>query len=170
MDVIGDDISRFLVPPLNIAFTSSQACATSSGGVPLNLKCRRQELKFAASGCTYLSLADTRCEWKINLLGEKNNPQNEHLMHFARDELYRDGKNDPRQPQAHSWNTAKEKSSGSRGGELSPRNDLHNRSASRLVIIPHRRDETGIALARRRISSCTGVHWTQVIPSATRRL
>lgn len=48
--VIGDDISRFRVPPLNIAFTSSHACATSSGGVPLNLKCRRHELKLAASG------------------------------------------------------------------------------------------------------------------------
>lgn len=54
---------------------------------------------------------------------------------------------------AHSWNTANEKSSGSRGGELSPRKDLHNLSASLRVIMPHRRDETGIAPARLSISS-----------------
>lgn len=50
--------------------------------------------------------------------------------------VYLAGKNAPRQPQAHSWWTAKAKSSGNRGGALSPRNDLHNLSASRLVIIP----------------------------------
>lgn len=89
----------------------------------------------------------------MNLLGEKNKPQIVHLMHLALDELYLDGRNDPRQPQAHSWKTAKAKSSGSLGGSLSPRKLLHNRSASLLVIIPHLRDETGIAPARRRISS-----------------
>lgn len=85
--VMGADMSRLRVPPLNIALTSSQACATSSGGVPLSRKCRRHELKLAASGCTYLSLAETRCEWKMNLLGEKKSPQKVHLMHLARDEL-----------------------------------------------------------------------------------
>lgn len=82
------DSILFLVPPLNMAFTSSQAWTTSSGGVPLSFICRRQELKLAASGCTYLSPGPTRCEWKINLFGEKKRPQYAHLMHFARDELY----------------------------------------------------------------------------------
>lgn len=79
--------SRFLVPPLNIALTSSQACTISSGGVPDNFMCRRQELKFAASGCTYLSDGLSRCEWKMNLFGEKNRPQYVHLMHLARELL-----------------------------------------------------------------------------------
>ena len=35
---------------------------------------------------------------------------------------------------------------------------------------PHLREEMGMAPARRRISSCTGVHCTHVMPSATRRL
>lgn len=100
----------------------------------------------------------------MNLLGEKNKPHTVHLMHLAREELYLDGRNDPLHPQAHSWWTAKAKSSGKRGGALSPRKLLHRRSASRLVIIPHLRDETGIAPARRRISSWTGVHCTHVIP------
>lgn len=78
---------RFLVPPLNIALTSSQACTTSSGGLPDSFMCRRHELKFAASGCTYLSDGPIRCEWKMNLLGEKNRPQYAHLMHFARELL-----------------------------------------------------------------------------------
>ena len=33
-------------------------------------------------------------------------------MHFARDELYREGINEPRQPHAHSWCTENVKSSG----------------------------------------------------------
>lgn len=160
----------FLVPPLNIALTSSQAWVISSGGLPLSFMCLRQELKFAASGWMYLSPGPIRCEWKMNLFGEKNSPQYEHLMHLARDELYLDGRKDPRHPQAHSWWTLNAKSSGNRGGALSPRNDLQSLSASRLVIIPHRLDDTGIAPARRRISSWTGVHCTQVIPKATRRL
>ena len=49
--------------------------------------------------------------------------------------------------------TSKAKFSGSFGGELSPRKLLHNLSASRFVIIPHRRDEIGMAPALRRISS-----------------
>ena len=49
--------------------------------------------------------------------------------------------------------TSNAKFSGSLGGALSPRKLLHNRSASRFVIIPHRRDEIGIAPARRKISS-----------------
>lgn len=65
----------FLVPPLNIAFTSSQACTTSSGGLPDNFICLRHELKLAASGCTYLSDGPILCEWKMNLFGEKNRPQ-----------------------------------------------------------------------------------------------
>lgn len=165
-----DDIKRFRVPPLNMALTSSQACVISSGGPPLSFIWRRHELKFAASGWMYLSPGPTRCEWKINLFGEKNRPQYEHFMHLARDELYRDGRNEPRQPQAHSWCTLNAKSSGNRGGALSPRNDLHSRSASRRVIIPQRRELTGIAPARRRISNWTGVHWTHVMPNATRRL
>lgn len=48
---------------------------------------RRHELKLAASGWTYLE-SGRRCEWKINLLGEKNNPHRAHLIHLARDELY----------------------------------------------------------------------------------
>ncbi|KAJ8417508.1 hypothetical protein AAFF_G00223510 [Aldrovandia affinis] len=39
--------------------------------------------------------------------------------------------------------------------------DLQSRSASRLVIIPQRLDEMGIAPARLKISSWTGVHCTQ---------
>lgn len=38
------------------------------------------------------------------------------------------------------------------------------------VLLPHRRDDTGIAPALLSISNCTGVHCTQVIPNATRRL
>lgn len=155
---------RFLVPPLNIAFTSSQACTISSGGDPLSFMCLRHELKLAASGCTYLSFGLRRCEWKMNLLGEKNRPHTVHLMHLAREELYRDGRNDPRHPQAHSWWTANAKSSGRRGGALSPRKLLQRRSASLLVIMPHLLEETGMAPARRRISNWTGVHWTHVIP------
>ena len=49
--------------------------------------------------------------------------------------------------------TSKAKFSGSFGGELSPRKLLHNLSASLLVIIPHRREDIGIAPARRNISS-----------------
>lgn len=94
----------------------------------------------------------------MNLLGEKNNPHVVHLMHFALEELYRDGRKEPLQPQAHSWCTAKAKSSGNLGGALSPKKLLQRRSASRRVIMPHLRDETGIAPALRRISSCTGVH------------
>lgn len=154
----------FLVPPLNIALTSSQAWVISSGGPPLNFMCRRHELKLAASGCTYLSLGLNRWEWKMNLFGEKNNPHIEHLMHFALEELYRAGRKEPRQPQAHSWCTEKAKSSGRRGGALSPRKLLHNLSASRRVIMPQRLEETGMAPALRRISSWTGVHWTHVIP------
>ena len=36
--------------------------------------------------------------------------------------------------------------------------------------MPQRREEMGMAPARLRISSWTGVHCTQVIPSATRLL
>lgn len=60
-----DDVSeatRFLVPPLNIALTSSHAYTMSCGGPPKSFMCRRQELKLAASGCTYLSLGPIRCE------------------------------------------------------------------------------------------------------------
>lgn len=156
--------SLFLVPPLNMALTSSHAWTISSGGLPVSFMWRLQELKFAASGWTYLSLAERRWEWKMNLLGEKNRPHIEHLIHLALDELYRDGRNWPRHPQAHSWCTINAKSSGSLGGALSPKKLLHRRSASLLVIIPHLLDETGIAPARRSISNCTGVHWTQVIP------
>ena len=49
--------------------------------------------------------------------------------------------------------TSKAKFSGSFGGELSPRKLLHNLSASLFVIIPHRREDIGIAPARRNISS-----------------
>ena len=49
--------------------------------------------------------------------------------------------------------TSKAKFSGSLGGELSPRKLLHSRSASLFVIIPHLRDDIGIAPARRNISS-----------------
>ena len=49
--------------------------------------------------------------------------------------------------------TSNAKFSGSLGGALSPRKLLHNLSASRLVIIPQRRDEIGIAPARRKISN-----------------
>lgn len=94
---------RFLVPPLNIALTSSQAWTTSSGGFPDSFMCRRHELKLAASGWTYLSDGPIRCEWKMNLFGEKKRPQYAHLMHLARELLYRAGRNAPRHPQAHSW-------------------------------------------------------------------
>lgn len=163
-DTTDEDNNLFLVPPLNIALTSSQACTISSGGLPLSFICRLQELKLAASGWIYLSLALNRWEWNINLLGEKNKPQIVHLMHLALEELYLEGRKDPLHPQAHSWWTAKAKSSGSLGGALSPRKLLQRRSASLRVIMPHLRDDTGIAPARRRISSWTGVHWTQVIP------
>lgn len=72
--------------------------------------------------------------------------------------LYRDGVKLPRHPQAHEWYTSNANVSGNFGGSASAKNDLHNRSASRLVIIPHRRDETGIAPARLNSSNCTGVH------------
>ena len=49
--------------------------------------------------------------------------------------------------------TSKAKFSGNFGGALSPKKLLHNRSASLLVIIPHLREEIGIAPALRRISS-----------------
>lgn len=39
------------------------------------------------------------------------------------------------------------------GGELSPKNDLHNLSASLRVIIPHLLEETGIAPALLKISN-----------------
>lgn len=48
--------------------------------------------------------------------------------------------------------------------ESLPRKDLQSLSASRRVIMPHRREDTGMAPARLRISSWTGVHCTQVIP------
>ncbi|KAH9420559.1 hypothetical protein DERP_000985 [Dermatophagoides pteronyssinus] len=48
------------------------------------------------------------------------------------------------------------------GGSVSARNDLQRRSASRFVIIPQRRDDTGIAPARLNNSNCTGVHCTQL--------
>lgn len=51
-----------------------------------------------------------------------------------------------------------------------PRKDLQRRSASRRVIMPQRLEVTGIAPARRSNSNCTGVHWAQVMPKATRRL
>jgi hypothetical protein len=60
---------------------------TSSGGEPLSFMCLLQELKLAASGCTYLAAGPVRCEWKMNLLGEKKRPHRVHLMHFAREEL-----------------------------------------------------------------------------------
>ena len=56
-DAAPPPIILFLVPPLNIALTSSQAKVTSSGGFPRSLVWRRQELKLAASGWTYLSLS-----------------------------------------------------------------------------------------------------------------
>ena len=96
--------------------------------------------------------------------------QKEHLIHLAREELYLAGTNCPRQPQAQSCRISKAKLSGRRGGELSPRKLLQSLSASLLVIIPHLLEEIGIAPALLRISSWTGVHWTQVIPSATRLL
>ena len=71
------------------------------------------------------------------MLGEKKMEQKEHLMHLALDELYLAGMNCPLQPQAHSCMISKEKLSGRRGGELSPRKLLHRRSASRRVIMPH---------------------------------
>jgi len=86
------------------------------------------------------------------------------------DLLYRDGMKAPRQPQPHECSTSNTKSSGSFGGEVSSRKDRTSLSASRRVIIPHRRDETGIAPALLSSSSWTGVHWIQVIPRATRRL
>lgn len=59
------------VPPLNIALTSSQAWLSSSvADLSLSLRCRRHELKLAASGWVYLA-SGVRCEWKMNLLGEK---------------------------------------------------------------------------------------------------
>lgn len=67
-------IARLRDPPLNMALTSSQANMTSSGGLAESLMCRRQELKLAASGCTYLD-SGRRWEWKMNLLGEKKSPQ-----------------------------------------------------------------------------------------------
>ena len=56
-DAAPPPIILFLVPPLNIALTSSQAKVTSSGGFPRSLVWRLQELKLAASGWTYLSLS-----------------------------------------------------------------------------------------------------------------
>lgn len=100
----------------------------------------------------------------MNLFGEKNRPHIVHFIHFALEELYRDGKKEPRHPHAHSWCTEKAKSSGNRGGLLSPKKLLHNLSASLLVIIPQRLDDTGIAPALLKISNWTGVHWTHVIP------
>ena len=99
----GDDDELVLLrqPPLNMALTSSQAKTISSGGEPVRWMCRRHELKLAASGCTYLASGRTRCEWKMNLFGEKNRLHMKHLMHLAREELYRDGRKAPRQPQAH---------------------------------------------------------------------
>jgi len=79
-------------------------------------------------------------------------------MHLARELLYRAGMKLPRQPQPHEWATSNAKVSGSLGGMCCSRNDVTRRSASRRVIMPHRRDETGIAPYRRRISSWTGVH------------
>lgn len=38
------------------------------------------------------------------------------------------------------------------------------------TVSPYLLEEMGMAPARLRISSWTGVHWTQVMPSATRRL
>ena len=46
----------------------------------------------------YSASAEVRCEWKMNLLGEKNKLQYKHLIHFARLELYLEGRNAPRQP------------------------------------------------------------------------
>ena len=60
---------------------------TSSGGEPLSFMCLLQELKLAASGCTYLAVGPVRWEWKMNLLGEKKRPQRVHLMHLALEEL-----------------------------------------------------------------------------------
>lgn len=74
-DAVAEAIILFLVPPLNMALMSSHAYTISSGGSPRSFVCRRHELKFAASGCTYLSLSERRCEWKTNLLGEKKTPQ-----------------------------------------------------------------------------------------------
>lgn len=74
-------------------------------------------------------------------------------MHLALEELYRDGKNDPRHPHAHLCWTLNAKSSGSWGGELSPRKLLQSRSASLRVIIPHRRELTGMAPALLNISN-----------------
>ena len=71
------------------------------------------------------------------MFGEKKMEQKEHLMHLALEELYLAGMNCPLQPQAHSCMISKEKLSGRRGGELSPRKLLHRRSASRRVIMPH---------------------------------
>ena len=75
----------------------------TSGGSPRSFVCLRQELKFAASGCMYLSVSvNKRWEWKTNLFGEKKTAQKEHLMHLALEELYLDGTNCPRHPHAHS--------------------------------------------------------------------
>lgn len=79
-------------------------------------------------------------------------------MMTYRELLYLDGVKLPRQPQAQAWYTSKEKVSGNFGGSASARKDLQRRSASRLVIMPHLRDDTGMAPARRSSSSCTGVH------------
>lgn len=85
----GDDDELVLLrqPPLNMALTSSQAKTISSGGDPVRWMCRRHELKLAASGWTYLDSGRTRCEWKMNLFGEKNRLHIKHLMHLALDEL-----------------------------------------------------------------------------------
>ena len=85
-----------------------------------------------------------------------------------RELLYRDGVKLPLHPQAQWWYTSKAKVSGNFGGAASDRNDLHNLSASLFVIMPQRLDDTGIAPALLNSSNWTGVHCTQVIPSATR--
>jgi hypothetical protein len=143
---------------------------------------RRQELKLAASGWMYFPPSARRCEWNTNLFGEKKIEQKVHLMHFALEELYRAGMNWPLQPQAQSCMISNAKLSGSLGGELSPRKLLQSRSASLEVIIPHllglhdhnlckakkiHLEDIGMAPARLRISSWTGVHCTQVMPRAT---
>lgn len=87
-DADADASRRLRVPPLNMALTSSHAWTTSSGGAPLRRRWRRHELKLAASGCTYLAVGPERCEWKMNLLGEKKRPQRAHFMHLALEELY----------------------------------------------------------------------------------
>ena len=53
----------------------------------------------------------------------------------------------PLQPHPHECTTLKAKFSGSCGGQCSSRKDFTSLSASRLVIIPHLRDEMGMAPA-----------------------